>query len=119
MVLIENSNNRVNRIKNFARMQLIKSFSRAECILAAHKWLMYLLLTSSGSKIIEQPADLTTLTQRLVDRAIDFVSDSVMDGKPFFLYLPFHHVSPSSCNCYSMTRVLLPVPVIPHASPSS
>ena len=39
-----------------------------------------------GEKLIEQPADQTTLTQRYTERAVNFIRDK-RDG-PFFLYFP-------------------------------
>lgn len=38
-------------------------------------------------KVVEQPAELGTLTRRYTEEAIRFISDS--RGKPFFLYLPY------------------------------
>jgi arylsulfatase A len=41
---------------------------------------------------VEQPAELTSLTQRLTDYAADFMVRQVTAGRPFFLYLAYHHV---------------------------
>ncbi|XP_050691048.1 arylsulfatase A-like [Eriocheir sinensis] len=46
----------------------------------------------SNTTIIEQPVDLLTLTQRLVDDATAFISESATSNAPFFLYFPFLHV---------------------------
>ncbi|XP_053638454.2 arylsulfatase A isoform X3 [Cherax quadricarinatus] len=45
-----------------------------------------------NSRIIEQPAYLPTLTQRLVAQAKAFISDAAASQQPFFLYFSFHHV---------------------------
>ncbi|TOF73072.1 hypothetical protein CGJ15_27430, partial [Vibrio parahaemolyticus] len=42
--------------------------------------------------MIEQPAYLPTLTQRLVAQAKAFISDAAASQQPFFLYFSFHHV---------------------------
>lgn len=46
----------------------------------------------SNDTIIEQPVDLLSLTSRLVQAAVTFITDSATSGKPFFLYFPFHHI---------------------------
>lgn len=46
----------------------------------------------NNTDIIEQPADLTTLTERYVNRALSFIDNAVVHKTPFFLYLPFHQV---------------------------
>ncbi|XP_076033550.1 arylsulfatase A-like isoform X2 [Oratosquilla oratoria] len=46
----------------------------------------------SNASIVEQPADLTSLTTRYVDGALRFINRAAKDKKPFFLYLPFHQV---------------------------
>ena len=45
-----------------------------------------------NSTVIEQPADLSTLTQRYTQQAVSFISSS--RGSPFFLYMPhtFPHI---------------------------
>ena len=43
-----------------------------------------------GSKIGEQPTDLTKLTSKYNQRAFDFISSSTKTDKPFFLYLAYH-----------------------------
>ncbi len=45
-----------------------------------------------GTKVVEDPADQTTLTRRYTARAVDFISRS--QDRPFFLYFPhtFPHV---------------------------
>lgn len=40
-----------------------------------------------NEECIEFPADQTTITKRYADESIAFISDSVKDGTPFFLYL--------------------------------
>ncbi|XP_045121284.1 arylsulfatase A-like [Portunus trituberculatus] len=42
--------------------------------------------------IIEQPVDLLSLTRRLVNAAVAFITDTATSGKPFFLYFPFLHI---------------------------
>ena len=42
--------------------------------------------------IIEQPVKMTTLTERMTDRAVAFIEDSVSEQQPFFLYFSFNHV---------------------------
>ena len=42
--------------------------------------------------IVEQPVRLTSLSQRMGQRAQTFIKDSVRDGAPFFLYYSFNHV---------------------------
>lgn len=58
-----------------------------------------------GDKIIEQPVDLTTLSDRYVDFAISFLKKATHEKKPFFLYMPFNHMhvpvgnhEPQFCN---------------------
>jgi arylsulfatase A len=45
-----------------------------------------------GTKVVEEPAKLETLTERYTDHAVRFIRESV--GSPFFLYLPhtFPHI---------------------------
>ena len=43
-------------------------------------------------KIIEQPVDLTTLTNRYIKSALSFISHSIEKRNPFFLYIPMTHV---------------------------
>jgi arylsulfatase A len=45
-----------------------------------------------NENIVEQPAVLTSLTQRLTDQATDFIIRQTRAGQPFFLYLAYHHV---------------------------
>lgn len=45
-----------------------------------------------NSKIVEQPVDLTTLTKRYIKSTKSFISSSLKNKKPFFLYLPMTHV---------------------------
>ena len=52
----------------------------------------YWLPLYEGTQIIEQPVDLTTLAQRYVQAATQFMTSSVQNKTPFFLYLPFSHV---------------------------
>ncbi len=40
-----------------------------------------------GEECVEFPADQTTITRRYTDEGIQFISESVKEGKPFFLYL--------------------------------
>jgi arylsulfatase A len=42
-----------------------------------------------GDTIIQQPVNLDTLIQRMTDRAISFINESSLDGKPFFLYVAY------------------------------
>lgn len=46
----------------------------------------------SNGTIVEQPADLLSLTHRLVKTAVKFIADAAAAQKPFFLYFPFLHV---------------------------
>ena len=41
-------------------------------------------------KVIEQPADLTRITDKYTEWAIDFIQED--DEKPFFLYMAYSHV---------------------------
>ncbi len=41
-------------------------------------------------EIIEQPVDLTTLTSKFSMAASTFISKSVQDKSPFFLYMAYH-----------------------------
>jgi len=45
-----------------------------------------------GTKVVEEPANLETLTQRYTEHAVEFIRESA--GAPFFLYLPhtFPHI---------------------------
>jgi len=45
-----------------------------------------------GTDIVQQPVDLTNLSQRYVERGRSFIRKSVENGDPFFLYFPFSHV---------------------------
>jgi arylsulfatase A len=47
---------------------------------------------AQNENIVEQPAVLTSLTQRLTDYATDFIIRQTSAGQPFFLYLAYHHV---------------------------
>ena len=44
------------------------------------------------SKVVEQPANLGTLTARYTAAALEFVGRAVSARKPFLLYVPFNHV---------------------------
>lgn len=44
-----------------------------------------------GGSIIEQPADLTTLHDKYLNRSLHVISDNAAKGTPFFLYYAFHH----------------------------
>ena len=50
------------------------------------------LSTLQNEAIVEQPAVLTSLTQRLTDYATDFILRQVAASRPFLLYLAYHHV---------------------------
>ncbi|XP_033110528.1 arylsulfatase A-like isoform X2 [Anneissia japonica] len=41
--------------------------------------------------LIEQPTDFVTLSERYTSQARNFISKSVHEAKPFFLYFAFHH----------------------------
>lgn len=61
----------------------------------------------NGTKIIEQPVDLTNLAQKYVEQAKEFISRE--EDKPFFLYFPFSHVhqlcAPQQSSCqWASTR---------------
>ena len=43
-------------------------------------------------KIIEQPANYSTLTQRYAQEAVALITAAATSNKPFFLYLAFGHV---------------------------
>ena len=43
-------------------------------------------------KIVEQPTDFTTLTEKFSEYSDQFIIDSVLNETPFFLYFSFHHV---------------------------
>ena len=47
-----------------------------------------------GDDVIEQPVDLTTLSDRYVDFALDFIANTTSkdDSQPFFVYMPFNHM---------------------------
>ena len=64
-------------------------------------------------KIIEQPANYTTLTQRYVEHAEAFITNASLSGTPFFLYLPFSHVhvpqfaaNPGKQPCVKLSNIL-------------
>ncbi len=40
-----------------------------------------------GEECVEFPADQATITRRFADESVAFISESVKEGKPFFLYL--------------------------------
>lgn len=56
-----------------------------------------------GTRIIEQPVDLTNLAQRYAERGRTFIRTSVEQNEPFFLYVPFSHVhqlcAPQQSSC--------------------
>ncbi len=56
-----------------------------------------------GTRIVEQPVDLTNLAQRYADKARQFIRKSAEDENPFFLYVPFSHVhqlcAPQQASC--------------------
>ena len=41
---------------------------------------------------MEQPVDLTSLTQRMASEAVNFINKNVENKRPFFLYFSFNHV---------------------------
>ena len=43
-------------------------------------------------EIVEQPVDLTTLTQRMTSMAKNFIIENVEKEQPFFLNFAFNHV---------------------------
>lgn len=45
-----------------------------------------------NTEIIQQPVDLTTLTERYVNQALTFINNATAHNTSFFLYLPFHQV---------------------------
>ena len=45
-----------------------------------------------NKKIIEQPVYLPDLSERFLSESLKFISDSQKENRPFFLYVPFHHV---------------------------
>jgi len=53
-------------------------------------WLPLVAQDSNGTKVLEQPVDLTTLASKYVSFVTSFV-DRHQD-EPFFLYMPFSHV---------------------------
>jgi len=54
-----------------------------------------------GTKIVEQPVDLTSLAERYASAACDFITRNAK--QPFFLYVPFSHVhqmcAPQQATC--------------------
>eukprot|EP00946_MAST-07B_sp_MAST-7B-sp1_P000511 g511.t1 len=46
----------------------------------------------AGNKIIEQPVDLTTLSDRYADGAIRFIQEAIGLGQPFFVYMAWNHM---------------------------
>jgi len=59
-----------------------------------------LLRGSAGSKAVveEQPADLSTLTERYADWGSDFIKKQSAEGKPWLLYASFNHVHVTDAN---------------------
>ena len=47
---------------------------------------------SEPETVVEQPANLGTLTARYVAQATEFMLDAIQTGRPFLLYLAFTHV---------------------------
>ena len=41
---------------------------------------------------MEQPVDLTSLTQRMASEGVNFINKNVNENQPFFLYFSFNHV---------------------------
>ena len=52
----------------------------------------YWLPLYQNETILQQPVDLRDLAQRYANAAEEFIGKSVLEEKPFFLYLPFSHV---------------------------
>ena len=46
--------------------------------------------TEGTFNILQQPADLPTLTNLYTEKAIEYMENSVSDNKPFFLYMAYH-----------------------------
>jgi len=42
--------------------------------------------------VVEQPANLGTLTMRYANAALDFIAEAHAAATPFLLYAPFNHV---------------------------
>mmetsp|Transcript_16109 Transcript_16109/g.41007 ORF Transcript_16109/g.41007 Transcript_16109/m.41007 type:complete len:546 (+) Transcript_16109:47-1684(+) len=45
-----------------------------------------------NSTVVEQPADLSTITERYTEKAVDFMKRNTAASKPWFLYLAWNHV---------------------------
>lgn len=52
----------------------------------------------SDTRVVEQPLDLTTLAQKYTKWTEEFISSSVAQGQPFFLYAAFSHVHTTAGN---------------------
>ena len=49
-------------------------------------------LIENNSTIIEQPTDLSKLSQKYYNSAISFIKNTTDNDQPFLLYIPFSHV---------------------------
>merc|ERR1719317_1299418 len=45
----------------------------------------------SDYEVVEQPADLPTLTAQYTDKAVDYITKQYAADKPFFYYLAYQH----------------------------
>jgi len=45
----------------------------------------------SNYEVVEQPADLPTLTAQYTDKAVDYITKQYTEDKPFFYYLAYQH----------------------------
>lgn len=61
---------------------------------AYHQTPLPLMASAAGEPetVVEQPANLGTLTARYVAQATEFMLDAIQTGRPFLLYLAFTHV---------------------------
>ena len=61
----------------------------------------------NGSSVIQQPLQLINLTQTMTDFALDFLSSSLSQESPFFLYYAFpqpHHPRFCGAGAYQRSR---------------
>eukprot|EP00969_Alexandrium_andersonii_P147706 6531108-Alexandrium_andersonii.AAC.1 len=57
---------------------------------AGSMWLPLVRQDGNKTEVLEQPTDLTTLSERYSDFAVDFIEKHKRE--PFFLYVPFSHI---------------------------
>ena len=65
------------------------SFLASSCLVLAHR---FYFQVSENNEVVEKPIKLPTLSNKLVQKSVDFIKNSEGDSRPFLLYHSFAHV---------------------------